>query len=62
LSRISVISARVWPWQVRWAIGVMAVSRRTQATMSWVRSRVLPPAPYVTETKLGARGSSSAMV
>ena len=43
-------------------MGVMPVSRRTQLTTSWVRWRVLPPAPYVTETKLGPSGSSSAMV
>ena len=42
---MSAISARVCPWQVRWAIGVMVVSRRIQVTTWWVRSRVLPPAP-----------------
>ena len=36
-SRIERISARVWPWQVRWAIGVIEVSRRTQVTTSRVR-------------------------
>jgi hypothetical protein len=61
-ARISAISARVWPWHVRWAIGVIEVSRRTQLTISWVRALVLPPAPYVTDTKLGASGSSSAIV
>ena len=44
-SRISATSARVWPWQVRWAIGVIEVSRRTQLTISWVRDLVVPPAP-----------------
>src|SRR6187399_1061099 len=31
-------------------------------TRSWVRSRVVPPAPYVTDTYDGASGSSSCNV
>ena len=30
--------------------------------VEWVRSRGDPPAPYVTETKLGVRGASRLMV
>ena len=41
----SMTSLRVWPRHVRWAIGVMEVSRRTHVTTSRVRWRVLPPAP-----------------
>jgi hypothetical protein len=44
---------------VRWAIGVIDVLRRMSTTRSWVRSRVDPPAPYVTDTYEGPRGSSS---
>ena len=39
------MSARTWLWQVRWAIGVIAVSLATHLTTSRVRSLVLPPAP-----------------
>jgi hypothetical protein len=44
--------------QVRWAAGFSAVSRTRRETVEWVRSRVEPPAPYVTETKLGLSGAS----
>src|SRR5687768_10364401 len=53
---MSAICARVCPRHVRCAIGVIAVSWRTQVTTSRVRWRVLPPAPYVTDTKLGGSG------
>src|SRR5215471_11266259 len=52
------MSARVAATQVRCAAGVSAVSARMRLTVAWVRSRVEPPAPYVTETKAGAKGSS----
>ena len=40
-----VIWTRVWPTHVRCAMGVTGVSLRIQATASWVRTRVPPPAP-----------------
>lgn len=46
-------SARVWPTQVRWAIGTREVSRAIRPVIATVLSRVLPPAPYVTDTKVG---------
>jgi hypothetical protein len=44
-------SRTVWPYAVRCAIGVVTSSIST--TMSWVRPRVEPPAPYVIETNEG---------
>src|SRR5262249_59646513 len=44
--------------QVRCAGGTNAVPARMLLTVGWVRSRVLPPAPYVTDTKSGASGAS----
>ncbi len=38
-------SARVCAAQVRCAIAVIRVSRLMRTTISWVRSRVVPPAP-----------------
>ena len=40
----------------------MPCSRLTRVTMSIVFSRVLPPAPYVTDTKLGSSSRSLAIV
>src|SRR6266511_3810237 len=51
--------ARVCAAHVRCAIAVIPVSRLIRVTMSCVRSRVVPPAPYVTDTYEGASGSSS---
>ena len=48
-----------WSTAVKWATGVRVVSVAIRSTMSTVRSRVPPPAPYVTETKVGRSGSSS---
>jgi hypothetical protein len=31
-------------------MAVIVVVRRMSTTISWVRSRVVPPAPYVTDT------------
>ena len=44
-STIPTSSARVWAAQVRWAIAVIVVSRLMPTTRSWVRARVVPPAP-----------------
>src|SRR6516165_11717412 len=52
------ISSRTAATQVRWAAGKSPVSNRIRFTVVWVRSRVEPPAPYVTETKLGCSGAS----
>ena len=49
----------VCPTQVRWAIGSIEVSCAIRRVIATVRSRVPPPAPYVTETKVGCRSSSS---
>ena len=49
----------MWPTQVRCAIGSIEVSCAIRRVMATVRSRVVPPAPYVTETKVGRNGSSS---
>ncbi len=56
---IVVSSSVVWPTQVRWAIGSIVVSRAIRRVIPTVRSRVPPPAPYVTETNVGCSGSSS---
>src|SRR5689334_15052649 len=53
-----VISSRVWPTQVRWAIGTIEVSTAILRVIPMVRSRVVPPAPYVTDTKVGLSCSS----
>src|SRR4051794_34081574 len=52
-------SARVWPTQVRCAIGSSEVSAAIRPVTRTVVSRVVPPAPYVTETNVGRYGSSS---
>ena len=52
-ARIDSSSSRVWPTQVRWAIGSIEVSRAIRPVTRTVVSRELPPAPYVTETKVG---------
>ena len=54
-SRIAASSSRVWPTQVRWPIGSSEVSRAIRPVMPTVVSRVVPPAPYVTETNVGCR-------
>ena len=51
------LGSRVCAAQVRCAIAVIDVSRLISTTRSWVRSRVEPPAPYVTETYEGLSGS-----
>ena len=53
VSRIRSSSARVWPTHVRCATGVSGVSRAIRAVMPIVLSRVVPPAPYVTDTNVG---------
>src|SRR3954451_12940880 len=58
-SRMSSSSVTVCPTQVRCAIGVIEVSLAIRPVISMVRSRVVPPAPYVTETKVGRSCSSS---
>src|SRR6185437_5610284 len=55
---MSSISPRDAATQVRCAAGFRLVSSTMRLTVAWVRSRVEPPAPYVTETKDGASGSS----
>ena len=55
-------SSRLWPTQVRWGTVGMRDSCWMRSTTSRVSSRVEPPAPYVTLTKLGWYGSSSRMV
>ena len=52
-------SSVVWPTQVRCAIGVSVVSAAIRRVISMVVSRVVPPAPYVTDTNVGRRSSSS---
>src|SRR5262245_61554149 len=47
------------PTQVRWPTGRRIVSDAIRSVTRTVRSRVEPPAPYVTETKAGCKGSSS---
>ncbi len=49
----------MWPTQVRCPIGTSEVSRAIRPVSWTVVSRVVPPAPYVTETNVGAYGSSS---
>ena len=51
--RIPASSSRVCPTQVRWAMGVSEVSCAIRPVIRTVVSRVLPPAPYVTETNVG---------
>ena len=46
-------SATEWLTAVRCAIGSSVVSVATRSVTATVVSRVLPPAPYVIETKLG---------
>src|SRR3954454_24236301 len=52
-------SSRECPTQVRCAIGVSVVSLAIPSVTRMVRSRVDPPAPYVTDTNVGCRPSSS---
>src|SRR5690349_8281772 len=54
-------SATEWLTAVRCAIGSSVVSVATRSVTATVVSRVVPPAPYVIETKLGRSGSSSRM-
>src|SRR4051812_24806511 len=56
------ISAWEWQTQVRCEMAVRVVSRWIRQTRSWVRSRVLPPAPYVTETNDGCSSWSWVIV
>ena len=49
----------MWPTQVRWAIAVIDVSRAIRPVTRTVVLRVVPPAPYVTDTNVGRYGSSS---
>ena len=50
-----------WSTAVRCASGTSAVSVAMRSVMAMVRSRVEPPAPYVTDTKSGRSGSSCRM-
>ncbi len=52
-------SSRECPTQVRCASGVIDVSAAIWWVTRTVRSRVEPPAPYVTETNVGCSVSSS---
>src|SRR5512135_491710 len=52
-------SARLWPTAVRWPTGVSVVSVAMRSVTRIVRSRVDPPAPYVTDTNVGRSASSS---
>jgi hypothetical protein len=52
-------SSRLWPTQVRCASGVIEVSWAIRSVIATVRSRVEPPAPYVTDTNVGFSASSS---
>ena len=52
-SRISRRRSDVAPTQLRWAIASIPSSCLIHPVSSTVRSRVDPPAPYVTETKSG---------
>src|SRR4051794_39086544 len=56
------ISSAVCPTQVRWAIARIFSSDWIRSTSVTVRSRVLPPAPYVTDTYDGRSGCSSPIV
>src|SRR4051794_1061042 len=58
-SRMPTSSARVCPTHVRCAIGSSEVSAAIRPVTRTVVSRVLPPAPYVTDTNVGRYGSSS---
>ena len=49
----------MWPTQVRWPIARSEVSRAIRPVIATVVSRVVPPAPYVTETNVGWYGSRS---
>ncbi len=51
-------SATEWSTAVRWATGRRVVSAAIRFVTSTVRSRDDPPAPYVTETKVGASAST----
>ncbi len=51
------MSARVAPTQVRCAAGFSGVSLMMRETVACVRSRVDPPAPYVTDTNDGDSGA-----
>src|ERR1700722_2548881 len=50
-------SARDAPTQVKWGATTSSVSRNMRSTHAWVRVRVEPSAPYVTDTKFGCRGA-----
>ena len=52
----------MWPTHVRCAIGTIDVCFAMRSVIAIVRSRVVPPAPYVTETNVGCSGSSSRRV
>jgi hypothetical protein len=51
-------SATEWPTAVKCPTGVSVVSAAIRPVIRTVRSRVEPPAPYVTDTKVGRSGSS----
>ena len=53
------MSARVWPTHVRCGIAGNGCSSLMRTTASRVYSRVLPSAPYVTDTNDGRSGASS---
>lgn len=50
-------SAVEWLTAVRWATGVRVVSVAMRSVARTVPSREVPPAPYVTETKVGETAS-----
>ena len=56
---MSTSSSRVCPTHVRWPIARRDVSRAIRPVMVTVVSRVVPPAPYVTDTNVGWYGSRS---
>jgi hypothetical protein len=55
-------SSRECPTQVTCAIGSIPSSALTRVTTSIVRSRLDPPAPYVTDTKAGSSTRSASIV
>src|SRR5689334_6491792 len=58
-SRMPAISSSLWQTHVRCGTGSSLVWLLRRRTRLLVASRVVPPAPYVTDTNCGARGSSS---
>src|SRR5437870_1112617 len=61
-SSTAAISLALWPTQVRCAMVSSPIWCLISETRSRVTCCVLPPAPYVTETKVGSSGFSSPTV